>query len=746
MEFDFSRQPGRKLNTKYIPDNHNYKISLVTIYNNSCGYFVQTFNSICNQTFPYFEWIIVDFESANKEDIEKLDHLTSEDPRIKIYRTKSKGSSLSLWDFAVQKTNTDIFIPVNAGDLLDPLYIEYIYWGLETNPEASWAYTDVVNFGEEEFLAKVDIFKLNKMNKIWGTAAIRKKDYLEIEGNLSDCEYGVMQLKLIEKGKIPVHINQYLFWKRAIQTQKPSSSKTADKNNESTRLIPEVIKEITFSGIQGREFPKPCISRYSELVIKKDKTRILLLLPHMERGGADKFNLDIITNIDKNKYEIGIITTVPAESEWRQLFKDQVDDIFELPSFLRIEDWCPFVHYYISSRNVDIVLNIASYFGYYLFPWLRKEFPTIGLMDVVHAESKYWRAGGYPRISSATNDILEKTYTTNEYTRKIILENYGGNREKIETIYTGVDEKYFDPSKAYEDIRQKLGINKDRPVILFLCRLTVEKRPFLMVEIANKVKATRPDICFLVVGDGALYHELEKAIQARRLNNNVYLVGIQEDIRPFYAQSDLFLICSIKEGLAITTFEAMLMKVPVISSDVGGQSELVSNKTGRLIPCLQHEEKDFYSRDYSDDEVNLYVKAIEELLKDKHGLVEMGDNCRDKILNGYTLKQMMTKLHTQFELNNSPDNEKNRIITSKLLRQLPNMVDEYAALYSTYSKLEQEYNSLWTIYNDQLGMGGRAFALVRKYHNFVTNNAVGRFMHKLLKFITASSRNRKKGN
>lgn len=77
----------------------------------------------------------------------------------------------------------------------------------------------------------------------------------------------------------------------------------------------------------------------------------------------------------------------------------------------------------MESRNIDVCLISNSYYGYYLVPWLRREFPDMAIIDYVHMEEMYWRAGGYGRTSMAMGDFLEKTYVCNHATRRNFVEN-----------------------------------------------------------------------------------------------------------------------------------------------------------------------------------------------------------------------------------------------------------------------------------------------------------------------------------
>ena len=103
--------------------------------------------------------------------------------------------------------------------------------------------------------------------------------------------------------------------------------------------------------------------------------------------------------------------------------------------------------------------------------------------------------------------------------------------------------------------------------------------------------------------------------------------------------------CSIKEGLALTSYESLSMGVPVISSDVGGQAELINEQVGKIVKCLQ-KETDIHNFEYTNTEIDLYIKAIEEIIQN---IEYYKNNCRNRILEKFTLNNMakeMTQIFT----------------------------------------------------------------------------------------------------
>lgn len=712
--FDFKKEPGLILFDRNLMKNDTPLMSIITPFYNAGKYFEQTFNCVINQTFPFFEWIIVNDGSTNKDDIEILNKFVKKDCRIRLYHKENGGIS-SARNLGIKQSTTDIIVPLDADDLIIPTYLEYNYWALYFNQTATWSYTDCLGFQGQEYLWRKSFSPtiMKTENLLVCTAAIRKQDFIDI-GYYDDShkhynEDWYAWLKFMSKSKFPVHIAQYGFWYRRVDNGVLSIVLGNEEiSNKSRTLISDAAKNVDVN-ITAKEYPirnlpnqfeKPKLSNWDRKVfINNKKIKIMMLIPWTEVGGADLFNLDIVRKIDKSKFEISIITTMASQNNWKQKFEDYVVDIFDLPSFLDQNDYAEFISYFIKSREIDIIFLSNSYWGYYLLPWIRMNFPSIAIVDCLHADMQFWRNGGYARLSEVLDDIKDRTFVTNKYTKNILVDKYHMESDKIKIIYTGVDQEYFNPNLVEEpNLKKELKIGEDKSIVLYLCRIVPEKRPFLMLEIAKEIKSRNKDICFIVVGDGYQFDEFKLKIEEYKLDNIVYCVGRQDDIRPFYKVCNISLICSIKEGLAITTFDSMQMGKPVISADVGSQFELVNNETGKLIKCRQDESKDLDNRMFDKQEILDYVHAIEEILSDKQKYAKMCELCKMQINEKFSLKVTIETLQNEFEdlVNNNYYKQK-RNEKSKDLQLTSSIVRDYLTLYNEFESKIQECEEVWNV-------------------------------------------------
>lgn len=180
-----------------------------------------------------------------------------------------------------------------------------------------------------------------------------------------------------------------------------------------------------------------------------------------------------------------------------------------------------------------------------------------------------------------------------DYTRDHVLAEHRIDPAKIVSIPRGVDLERFNPSwvtpERVEQLRSAWGIDpKDRRVKLLLAgRLTRIKGHLLIIEAARRLN--RDDFLIIFAGDdqGRTDYrlEVEAAVEAAGLSDQVRLVGHCDDMPAAYQICDIAMLPSTKpEAFGRTAVEPQVMGKPVLASDHGGTTETVVNgETGWLV-------------------------------------------------------------------------------------------------------------------------------------------------------------------
>ena len=167
------------------------------------------------------------------------------------------------------------------------------------------------------------------------------------------------------------------------------------------------------------------------------------------------------------------------------------------------------------------------------------------------------------------------------YCRKM----YGLNNGRLKIIMNGIEENLYKEDRGKrEEVRKRLGI-KEEFIIGHIARLSEEKDQSTLLYAFAEVAAKIEKVKLIIVGEGPLRNTLHSIVYSLRLEDKVIFVGGQDDIASFLNIFDLFVLSSVREGTSLTLLEAMAAGVPVVATNVGGNSKVVlDNKTGMLVP------------------------------------------------------------------------------------------------------------------------------------------------------------------
>lgn len=164
--------------------------------------------------------------------------------------------------------------------------------------------------------------------------------------------------------------------------------------------------------------------------------------------------------------------------------------------------------------------------------------------------------------------------------------DWGYDLRKSVLIPNGFDLQIFRPnSEAGPSLRRELGLGEDTVLVGLIARFDPMKDHRTLLEAASLVVEQQPNVHFILAGNGVVRQnrELSSLIDKNRLNGNVHLLGVRQDIARLNAALDVACLCSYGEGLSNAVGEAMACGVPCVVTDVGDSAHLVAD-TGRVVP------------------------------------------------------------------------------------------------------------------------------------------------------------------
>jgi glycosyltransferase involved in cell wall biosynthesis len=156
--------------------------------------------------------------------------------------------------------------------------------------------------------------------------------------------------------------------------------------------------------------------------------------------------------------------------------------------------------------------------------------------------------------------------------------------EKITVIRNAIDLARVQSRLTVAEAKRRLGISPEHPVAGIVGRLEAVKRVDLFLEVARYLSSELPSACFVIAGTGREETALRGSLRGTDLERQTLFLGDRDDIYDVLRAMNLLLITSDHEGLPTVLLEAMAMGVPVVTRNVGGIGEVISdNVSGRLV-------------------------------------------------------------------------------------------------------------------------------------------------------------------
>ncbi len=239
-------------------------------------------------------------------------------------------------------------------------------------------------------------------------------------------------------------------------------------------------------------------------------------------------------------------------------------------------------------------------------------------------------------VLHALEDFIQLFYSlfdevavpTSEYVN--ILASRGYDTTKMRVFQRGIDAQLFKPrSRGRQYLSHRFGI-PEGPRLLYVGRISREKRLDFLVEAFQRVRKRHPDASLILTGSGPILQELEE-----RDHPGVFLIG-RQDLRALpniYSGSDLFVFPSLTDTFGMAVLEAQACGLPAVVSDVGGPKELViDEKTGWIV---------------RQQEVEPWAKALnrilDQLAADPNSFMEIREAARERVLKDHDWETVLAK-------------------------------------------------------------------------------------------------------
>lgn len=622
------------------------QVTIVTPFCNVGSVFHETALCVLRQSLALWEWVIVNDGSTQPESLRILDEYRRADARIRVIDHSVRRGLPAARNTGFRAARTPYVFQLDGDDLIEPTTIEKCAWFLESHPEFSFVKGYTVGFGAQQYLWSKGFhhneeFLVN--NLATATAMVRKETHARVGGYDEDIRGGAEDwdfwLRCANRGLWGSTIPEYLDWYRRRDSQSADwpnldhGARQTAFRQELRQKYPALFTDPFPRQVAGQASPSRAIHDAPPIRndLPKLRPRLLMIVPWLTLGGADKFNFDLLSQLKLQGWEVTIATTLDRENPWLPDFARLTPDIFILHHFLKHGDYPRFLRYLIESRRPDAVLVTNSEVGYHLLPYLRACCPDPAYVSYCHMEEENWKNGGYPRMAVANQTMLDLNIVSSGHLKQWMVRR-GGEAERIDVCTTNVDVRARRPDPATRSaVRRGLGIPEDQTVILYAARLCPQKKPRVFGRVMQELSRRRQNVLALVAGGGEQAKDLTDLICSHQLDSSVRLLGPQPmtRVQELMAASDILFLPSEWEGISLSIYEAMATGLAVVGADVGGQRELVTPDTGILIAPGSEA-----------NEVRLYSEHLERLIRQPELRRRLGMRARARVCAAFRLEDM----------------------------------------------------------------------------------------------------------
>ncbi|WP_372792296.1 glycogen synthase [Lutibacter sp.] len=238
-------------------------------------------------------------------------------------------------------------------------------------------------------------------------------------------------------------------------------------------------------------------------------------------------------------------------------------------------------------------------------------------------------------IEKTAIEMADAIIAVSNETKDDVLKYFNVEEEKIKVIYNGINlEEYVVTNET--STLERFGINKLKPYVLFVGRITKQKG---IIHLVNAIKYIDPDtqivLCAGAPDTPEIAKEMEESVnEVKKTRDNVIWIAEmlpKKEVIQLYSHADVFCCPSIYEPFGIINIEAMACETAVVASAVGGIKEVVvDNETGILIQVEQQNVAPFepinpdkFSKDLAD--------GINKLISNKSLREAMAKNGRKRV-------------------------------------------------------------------------------------------------------------------
>jgi glycosyltransferase involved in cell wall biosynthesis len=306
------------------------------------------------------------------------------------------------------------------------------------------------------------------------------------------------------------------------------------------------------------------------------KPHVMQITHDLAIGGLQQVVVNLCKTIDRNTFDISVLCL-------RNLgeFVPEVEGlgikVFYLPQKQNGTDYFSFlkVAKILRQEKVDVIHTHNTQ------PFIDGTIGALltGVKTIVHTD----HARDFPdkkRYMCAEwlmSHFAHKIVGVSNHTSQNLIKYEKISPNKIITIMNGIDGSRYNITINKDKKKKELGIKKGGPIIGLGVRLSEQKGITYLLQAMPEVIKFFPDITLVIAGEGPCEDALKKDAIHLGIDQHVLFIGPRVDIPELLKLFDLYVLPSLWEGLPMVLLEAMAASCPIVATNVGGTSMVITH-------------------------------------------------------------------------------------------------------------------------------------------------------------------------
>ena len=351
--------------------------------------------------------------------------------------------------------------------------------------------------------------------------------------------------------------------------------------------------------------------------------RILLLIPTLDRSGAEKQFALLASRLPRDEFEVEAVTLTRG-GPYEELLREANVPLTIIGKRWKFDSGAlRRLRRLIQEKQPDIVhtwLFAANSYGRFAVG-SKPQCKVVVSERCVDSWKARWQLAVDRRLIDRTDRLIGNSQAVVDFYRDV-----GMPEDRMSVIRNGVEPPTHS-SLSRESVCEALDVPKSAKLVGFVGRLAPQKRLKDLIWAFHLLVSVQPDAYFVMIGDGPQRQELEEFATKVPIKGQVRFAGHREDAAELARHFDAFWLGSDFEGQSNSLMEAMAAGVPPIVSNIAPNLELVTHEeTGLVVPV---------------GDKAAFAMAADRLLKDSDLASQLAVNAKRQMAEQFSIDAMV---------------------------------------------------------------------------------------------------------